>query len=67
MYYTLTARYFMNPIKFQYIPPSGKWHRLFEAQRLLNISAQIIELDRLEPIVDLADAQTIIAEIKAAL
>lgn len=57
----------MDPIKFNYIPPSGKWHRLFEAQRLLNISAQIIELDRLDPIMDLTEANIIISEIKAKL
>jgi len=57
----------MDPIKFRYIPPSGKWNRLFEAQRILNLSAQLIELDRLEPITNFTDALAVIADIKDTL
>ena len=59
----------MNPkyYKFQHIPPSGKWNRLFEGQRILQSFEELKSLDRLEPIIDLTAANLIISNIKAKL
>lgn len=37
--------------------PEGKYNRLYRAQQLLSVSDRVIELDRLEPITDLTQAQ----------
>jgi len=50
--------------KFQHIPPHGKWNRLFEGQRILQSFEELKSLDRLEPIIDLTEANIIIANIK---
>ena len=57
----------MYPKKFNYIPPTGKWNRLFEAQRMLRAVDQVLDFDRLEPITDFTDALAVIAKIKAKL
>lgn len=53
MKYTWTQNHF----------PEGKYNRLYRAMQLITVHNELIELDKLEPIKDLTEAQNILKKI----
>jgi len=40
--------------------PDGKYNRLYQAQRTINLHNELITLDKLEPITDVTEAKNIL-------